>query len=114
MVMIGDGGTARDGLSIFEFNPESGVDMLAYLWKSKLFLLPHPVAFSYCRVRAADYTDLVLRLYGDGVEMFEHTVTNGDPFRLPMLNAYNVGEVEVLGTSRVRTVELTESIEELA
>lgn len=105
---------APNGATIYEFNAEAGAGHLVYRWRGKLHLLPRPAAFLYCQVKAASYANLVLRLYADGVQFFEHVVTSSEPFTLPMLDDYEAFEVEVLGTSSVRTLQFAEGIEELA
>lgn len=102
-----------DGRTIYEFNAATGSGHMVYRWKGKLNLLPHPAAFCYCRVKAAAYDNLMVRLYGDGDLVFEQVVTSSEPFTLPMLDEYDSAEIEFLGTSRVRTVQFAESIEEI-
>lgn len=101
-----------DGLTIYTFDAEDGDGQMVYLWRGKLNLLPNPAAFSYCQVRAADYENLVLRLYGDGVLFFERVITGQEPFTLPLGDTYTSFEIELVGTSRVRAVQVAEDIGE--
>ena len=102
-----------NGSTIYQFDSIDGDGRLVYRWRGKLNLLPRPAAFQYARVRAEDYDNLVLRLYGDGVLIFDRVVTSGTEFTLPTLDEYNSAEIELIGTSRVRTVVIGESVEEL-
>lgn len=98
--------------TVYEFDADAA-SPLAYLWQGKLNLLPHSASFNYCQVEAADYADIVLRIYGDGVLLFETTVTSDEPFTLPMSNEYHQFQAELIGTSRVYTVQFVEDILEL-
>lgn len=98
---------------IYEFDSPNGDGDLVYQWKGKLNLLPRPAAFTYCRVKAADYANLVLNLYADGAVMFSRVVADQQAFTLPMSDEYDSFEIELVGTSRVRSVQVAESIEEL-
>lgn len=99
-----------DGLTIYTFDAADGDGHMVYLWRGKLNLLPNPSAFTYCQVRAESYENLLLRLYGDGVQIFERTITDQDPFTLPLGDTYTTFEIELLGTSRARTVQVSEDI----
>jgi hypothetical protein len=98
--------------TIYEFDAE-GVAPLPYTWRGKLNLLPRPAAFEVCQVEAEDYNDLLLRFYADGALLFETTVTSEEPFKLPMANVYTIFEIEVYGTSIVRTIQVAEDVLEL-
>lgn len=101
-----------DGLTIFTFNAEDGDGHMAYQWKGKLNLLPYTACFSYFQVRAEDYTNLLMRVYADGEMIFEEAITSKEPGAMPLLDGYDSFEVELLGTSRVRTVQFAEDISE--
>lgn len=101
-----------NGLTIFEFNSPQGDGHMVYRWKGKLYLLAHPTAFVFCQVRADDYDNLVLRLYADGVLFSEDVITGETPFTLSLDDDYTTFEIELIGTSRVRTVQVAEDISE--
>lgn len=101
-----------DGLTIYTFNAQDGDGRMTYRWRGKMNLLQHPAAFSYCQVRAEDYQNILLRLYADGEIIFEEVVTNQEPFTLPLNADYSTVEIELLGTSRVYTVQIAEDISE--
>jgi hypothetical protein len=86
---------------------------LVYQWRGKLNLLSRPAAPQYCQVQADDYSNLVLRLYGNGVVIFETAVLSQLEFTLPTLDAYVTYELELIGTSRVRRIQVAEMIEEV-
>jgi hypothetical protein len=102
-----------NGQVIYAFDSPAGSGHMVYRHRGRLNLLPRPAAFTYCRVKAEEFTNVVLRLYGDGVVLLEMAVANDDAFTLPMSNAYNRFELEVIGTSRVYSVEVAEDVGEL-
>lgn len=103
-----------DGQTIYEFNAGAGDGKMVQRWKGKLYLLPNPTAFFVCQVKAEDYTNLVVRLSANGSVLFEAAIASEEPFTLPMANQYTRAEIEVVGTSRVRSIEFAEDIAELA
>jgi hypothetical protein len=103
---------AVDGLTIYTFNAENGDGHMVYQWKGKLNLLPYSASFNFFQVRAEDFANLVMRIYADGVLIFEQAITSQEPGTLPLLDSYNRVEIELIGTSRVYTVQIAEGIEE--
>lgn len=101
-----------DGLTIYTFDAVEGDGHMVYRWRGKLNLLPHPTAYTYCQLRALDYANLVLRMYGDGVLFFERRITSQEPFTLPLSAPYSSFELELVGTSTVRTLQVAEDIGE--
>jgi hypothetical protein len=104
--------TNTNGLNIFQFNSPDGDGRMVYRWRGKLNLLAHPAAFGFCQVRAEDFDNLVLRLYADGVLLSEDVITSETPLTLPLIDGYTTFEIELLGTSRVYTVQVAEDISE--
>jgi hypothetical protein len=100
-----------DGTAIYIWNGDSVA--MNYRWLGKLWLLPLEAAFQQAKVKAADYDALVLRLYRDGTLLMEKRITSKDGFTLPMVEAYDAFEMELIGTSRVRTVQAVEQVEEI-
>jgi hypothetical protein len=98
--------------TIFQFDA-SNANKLVYCWKGKLNLLSRPASPQYCQVQADDYTNLVLRLRGDGGIIFEANVVSALEFTLPTLDEYVTYELELIGTSRVRRVQVAETIDEI-
>ena len=86
---------------------------MTYRWKGKLWLLPAPDAMMFARVRAEDYNNILLRVYGDGVQVDEIVVTGEEEFTLAETDAYRKLEIEVLGTSTIREIQLAEDVREL-
>ncbi|MEY4429532.1 MAG: hypothetical protein RLZZ182_2221 [Pseudomonadota bacterium] len=101
------------GLDIYEFNAEDGDGHVVYQWKGKLNLLRRETAFIYCQVKAEEFDNLLLRLYADGEMLLEIQVTDEEPFTLPLDDSYTMFEVEMMGTSRVYSVRVAESEDEL-
>lgn len=87
-------------------------DPLGHLWRSKIYQFERPANFTCARIYAADYDDLTFKAYVDGTLKHTQTVTNKKPFRLP----YSPGErfeFSLEGTSKVTSVEIAESADEL-
>lgn len=101
-----------DGATIFEFEGNPSVNMV-YRYRGKLWLLPHPGWLTMFQVKAEDYDNILLRIYGDGVQIDELVVTGETEFTLAVADRYTRVEYEVLGTSRVRVLQGAEAVEEL-
>lgn len=101
------------GTVIYEFDSPDSTSAGTYRYRGKLNLMPRPVSFGFAQVKAEDYVNLVLRLYGDGAMFYERVIADKEPFTLPMLNEYEAFEFEFVGTSVVRTVRFGESVDEL-
>lgn len=87
-------------------------ELRPYTWRSKLHLLPRPVAFRFAQVDADDYLNLTLKLYANGNLFQTKTVTSDREFILASKAARDF-EYEITGTSRVRSVQFAESVEEI-
>lgn len=100
-----------DGRTIYEWDAATGA--MRYSWQGKLWLLPHPGALQFVRVRAADYDDLEIAFTVDGALLMRKVITNGRAFRLPVRAEYSEIDWTAIGASRVRTVELADNVNEL-
>ncbi len=85
----------------------------SYVWKSKLFQVPYPTNLSNIQVKARDYDDITMKVYGDGSLILTKAVTDIMEFVGPP-NVVNEFEVQLEGTSRITQVELSDGMEELA
>lgn len=83
-----------------------------YTWRSKLHLLERPASFRMAQIEAADYDNLVLKMYSAGNLYYTRTVTSDREFVVPAKAVRNF-EYELSGTSRVRMVQIAENVEEL-
>lgn len=101
-----------DGATIFEFEGNASVSM-TYQYRGKLWLLPHPSWISVFQVKADDYDNLLLRIYGDGVQVEETVVSEETEFTVTDTDLYTRLEYEVIGTSRVRVLQGAEDVQEL-
>ncbi len=101
-----------DGLTIYIFNAEDGDGQMVYRWRGKLNLLRYPACFKFCQVRAENFDNLLIRFYTVDGMLMEQTVTSDEPFTMPLIDDYKQFEIELLGTSRVYTVQVAEDIEE--
>jgi hypothetical protein len=113
LLPVGDTTPTPNGHTIYEFDPQTATSAMTYRYRGKLNLMPRPVAFAFAQVKASDYTNLVMRLYGDGVQIYETVIAGKEPFRLPLVDEYESFECEFVGTSVVRTVRFGESVDEL-
>lgn len=102
-----------NGRTIYRFDADDG-NLMAYRWRGKLNLLTRPAVFQMLRVQAAEFDNLVLRLYADGALIVDERVTSDEEFTLPMADACREFEVELIGTSRVRRVQAVEDVVELS
>ena len=102
-----------DGTHIYEFEG-SPTDLMTYRYRSKLWMLERPATFQIAQVRAEDYGNLLVRVYGDGVQVDEIAITDEIEFTLATTDEYRTVEIEILGTSTVRIVQVAEDVAELA
>jgi carbon monoxide dehydrogenase subunit G len=84
-----------------------------YQWDSKLFLLPHPMALQWARVRALDYGDVTISFYADDVLLYSKVVTSNKAFRIRVRSDYSRMTYSVLGTSEVYSVQISDDVDEL-
>ena len=101
-----------DGTTIYEFEGNQAV-LMTYRWRGKLWLLDHPTWLTIAQVKAEDFDNVLLRIYGDGVQIDEIVVSDGDEFTLTVVDEYTSLEYEILGTSPVRVVQGAEDVSEL-
>lgn len=87
--------------------------LMTYRWKGKLWLLPYPSTMLIAQVKAEDYDNILFRVYGDGAQVDEIAVTSEEEFTLPAVDVYSKVEIEVLGTSTIREIQIAEDVLEL-
>jgi hypothetical protein len=97
--------------TIYQFDAHA-TNKLRYQHRGKLHLTPYPATLGLGRVQAGDFTNLVMRTYGDGSVIQTKVVSDARAFPLPALAARDSYEVEFVGTSRVRTGQLAEDVRE--
>jgi hypothetical protein len=101
-----------DGTTIYQFDASPSVH-LTYRYRGKLWLLERPAWLSIMQVKATDYTNILVRLYGDGVLIEEVVIEGETEFTLLETDEYTSLEYEILGTSPVRVVQAAEDVAEL-
>lgn len=104
-------GLNTDGRTIYEWN--AGTELMRYSWTGKLWLAPYPTCYQWVRVRAADYDDLEIELRNESGVLLNRLVTSSRPFRLPVRMDYDQIEYTLIGSSRVRSVEISDDVTEL-
>ena len=100
------------GQQIYEFDAHT-TNSMVFKFRGKLNLLPYPLAMQRARVTCQDYTNVLLRLYGDGVLLYTKVITDGTEFAVPSADTYSEFEIELMGTSTVRIASAAEHVEEL-
>lgn len=101
-----------NGSTIYLFDGDDA-NLLVYRWRGRLNLLPRPACFQMAQIQAADFDNLVLRLYADGDLLMESPIDSATEFTLPMLDDYKTVEIELVGTSRARRAQIAEDVLEL-
>jgi len=96
---------------LYEFNADTVQQR--YQWDSKLFLLPYPMALQWCRVRARDYTDVLISFYADDLLLYTKTVTSNKAFRIRVRQDYSRMTYTINGSSEVYSVQISDDIDEL-
>lgn len=91
---------------------DRGTTLRPYTWRSKLYQNDYPANFAMAQVMAKDFSNLRMRVYADGVLIFDQTITSKREFVLPDVT-HSSTEVEFTGTSAVQTFELAEDVSEL-
>lgn len=104
--------TLANGNVISQFEGDD-TQLMTYRWKGKLWLLPYPSTMLIAQVKAEDYDNILFRVYGDGVQVDEIAVTSEEEFTLPAVDVYSKVEIEVLGTSAIREIQIAEDVMEL-
>jgi len=102
-----------NGITIAQFEGNKSV-LMQYRYRSKLWLLEHPAWFSIAQVRAGDFSNLVARVYGNGAQVDEVVVTSETEFTLAEADSYAALELEFVGTSTVRSMQVAEDIAEIS
>ncbi len=88
---------------------------LTHTWKSKAFRTPYPTNFAWAKVIADSYSSLTAKFYADGVLIKTKTVASRAAFRIPPGSSKSeVWEIELTGTDHVKSVVMSQAIEELA
>lgn len=83
-------------------------------WQSKDYIFPRPVAFTCARVRFSGAgTDVDIKLFAEGKEVFSGKVQHNNAFRLPVMRRECRWSVQVSGMTDITSVELAESMMEL-
>lgn len=100
-----------NGRTIFQFN--AGEELMRYSWTGKLWLLPYTMALQWVRMRAKEFADVAIEVDADENPLYGDQVASNRPFRLPMLQDYDEIQYTLIGTSRVRGVEIADDITEL-
>lgn len=99
--------------TIYQFDAHA-TNLLRFLYRGKLHLTPYPATLPFGQVQAPEFSNLVMRTYGNGALVQTKRVTDAREFQVPALATRDSYEVEFVGTSTVRTGQLAEDPMELA
>jgi hypothetical protein len=93
---------------------DEGTGKLTYTWRSKQFKLPRAGNFRAAQVRGDDYSSITFKVYSNRnpSPLYTKIITSESEFVLPDV-ASTYLELEVVGTSAVRDVQIAEEMEEL-
>lgn len=103
-----------NGHTIFQFDADPS-NNLVYRWRGKLNEMPFPTTLLISELRAllSVIDNLVFRVYGDGVLIYERRIASEREFVLPGRKTYDSYEFEFIGTTRVKTHQAAEDVMEL-
>lgn len=100
-------------LTIFKFDGHA-TNRVRFLWRGRLNQMPQDTAMQYARVEALDYTNLVLRVYGNGALLYTKRVTSDRPFKVNHGGGASATlEYELVGTSTAQTSQLVQDMSEV-
>lgn len=97
--------------AIFQWDAHASAKIV-YRYKGKLNLMPYASTFHFAKIKGQDFTNVLSRVYADGALLHEKVAANQLPYRIPGLATYSTMEQEIMGTSRIRTHQIAQEIEE--
>ncbi len=83
-----------------------------FVWRSKLFTVPF-IAFSCCKVECNAIATVGMKLWVDGVEIFNYATLPAGVFRLPENAIGKEWQIELQGSGDIERVVLSTSMREL-
>jgi hypothetical protein len=87
---------------------------MSYRWRGKLNLTPHPSAMHFAKVEAVSYGAVRLRVFGsEGATVHDLPVDAGRAFRINGQRVHDEYVIELAGTSRVRTAQIAQAVQEV-
>lgn len=99
------------------FNWDAGPGFRTLTWRSKQFSFPYRVTFSAARILMdeSEPKNLVFRLLDGATStvLFERSVSNRNPFRIPSLSPRTEWMVEIEGTTWVQQVHVATSFQDI-
>jgi len=109
---IASSAVAASTTTIYEFNAHATSKMV-YRWRGKLNLMPHPTTFHFAKVEANDFTNLIARFLVDGTLLYQRVIASASEFRIPERLAQTSVEMELIGSSSVRSMQAAQNVDEL-
>jgi hypothetical protein len=99
-------------VTIFQFDAHA-TNKMVYRWRGKLNLVPHPTAFHFAKLEADDFTNVIMRFYVDGTLLYQRVVASNSEFRIPEKLTQTSFEMELIGTSSLRSAQTAQTVDEL-
>jgi hypothetical protein len=106
------GSPTVNGHNIAEFEGHDTAFMV-YRYKSKLWLLEHPAWMVMAQVRCETYANLLFRVYAEGTQVDEISITEETEFTLTAVDEYTRLELEYVGVATVRSGQVAEDVAEI-
>lgn len=103
---------AGNPIRIYAFDAHPTLRM-AYRWRGKLNLMPHPSAMHFAKVEAVDYAAVRMRVFGSSGAIHDRPAVSGRAFRVDGQRVHDEFVIELAGTSRVRTAQVSQTVTEL-
>lgn len=103
---------AATGNTIFAWDADPA-HWMTYRWHSKVYQLERPTAFQFAQVKCmSGYGLAVFKLILDGIPRYSRVINSVDEFRIPAIEATTL-EYELIGLSRISSVQIAEDVMEL-
>lgn len=102
-----------DTVNIYEWDADDTTN-LQYTWKSGRIRMPRKTNLGAAMIEADSYDSIIFKLYADGTLKMSAQVFDSEPFRLPGGYLSNLYDIEVIGTDRIRTIVVGQTLFDLA
>lgn len=102
-----------NGQTVYAFDSPAGAGAMVFRYRGKLNILGYEAAFFAAQVRCVDFANVIWRVYGNGTMLFEQVLTANTEFTMPEMDTQATIEIEFVGTSTVRNMQIAEDMREL-
>lgn len=112
-LLVASSAVTPTSTAIFKWDAHATAKIV-YRWKGALLLPEHPVTLHFAKLEAADYANVVTKVYADGASIDSRANTSRRPYRIDGTAVRDYYEQQITGTSRVRRQQLASTVAELA